>query len=141
MRPSSLLQILKQIEDLRLHRDVERRDRLIADEEIGAERQGAGDADALALAARKAVRVARQEARIEADRLHQGFHDLSCAGTACRDLVDLERLAEDVLHRHARDSSELNGSWNTIWMRAPEALQLVAFDLEQIDLAFARNRR
>jgi len=40
----------KQVEDLRLDRDVERRDSFIADDELGIERQGAGDADALPLA-------------------------------------------------------------------------------------------
>ena len=43
------LQIAEQVDDLRLHRDVERRNRLVADDEPGIERQCAGDADALAL--------------------------------------------------------------------------------------------
>jgi hypothetical protein len=43
------LQILRQVDDLSLDRDVERRDRLIADDELGLRSQGAADADALAL--------------------------------------------------------------------------------------------
>ena len=44
------LQVLEQVQDLRLDRDVERRDRLVADDEVGVDRERAGDPDALALA-------------------------------------------------------------------------------------------
>ena len=50
-QPALGLEILEQVEDLGLDRDVERRDRLVADDQVGIEREGAGDADALALAA------------------------------------------------------------------------------------------
>ena len=50
------LQALQQVDDLRLHRDVERRDRLVADDQRGLDRERAGDRDALALAARELVR-------------------------------------------------------------------------------------
>ncbi len=53
-----VLQVLEQVEDLRLDRDVERRDRLVADDQLRLERERAGDADPLALAARELVRVA-----------------------------------------------------------------------------------
>ena len=66
-----LLQVLEQVQDLRLHRDVERRHRLVADEQFRTECQGSRDADALALAAGKAVRIAIEKARVEADCLHQ----------------------------------------------------------------------
>ncbi len=39
----------QQVDDLRLDRDVERRDRLVADDDIGLHRQCAGNGDALAL--------------------------------------------------------------------------------------------
>ena len=51
-----VLQVHQQVDDLRLDRDVERRDRLIADDQLRVERQRPGDADALALAARELVR-------------------------------------------------------------------------------------
>ena len=53
-----LLQVAQQVDDLRLHRHVERRHRLVADDQARVERQGAGDADALALPAGEFVRVA-----------------------------------------------------------------------------------
>ncbi len=46
-----LLQVLQQVDDLRLDRDVERRDRLVADDQFGLRRECPGDADALALTA------------------------------------------------------------------------------------------
>ena len=53
----ALLQILQQVDDLRLDRDVERRHRLVADDQVGIDGEGAGDADALALPARELVRI------------------------------------------------------------------------------------
>jgi hypothetical protein len=48
---------LQQVEDLRLRGDVERGGRLIGDQEPRVQRDGHGDADPLALAAGKLVRV------------------------------------------------------------------------------------
>ena len=48
--PQLLLEIVEQVEDLALDRDVERRDRLVAHDEVRVEREHPGDADALALA-------------------------------------------------------------------------------------------
>jgi hypothetical protein len=58
----------QQIDDLRLDRDVERGDRLVADDDIGLHGERAGDRDALALATRELVRVAAGEGGIEPDR-------------------------------------------------------------------------
>jgi hypothetical protein len=55
------LQFHHQVQHLRLHRHVERRDRLVGDDQLGVERERAGDGDALALAARQLVRVARMK--------------------------------------------------------------------------------
>src|SRR5439155_4361570 len=52
------LQVLEQVEDLRLHRDVERGDGLVAHDQLRVDGERAGDADALALAARELVREA-----------------------------------------------------------------------------------
>ena len=61
------LEILQQVEDLRLHRDVERRDRLVADDQLRLERERARDADPLALAAGELVRVAVVVLRAQPD--------------------------------------------------------------------------
>ena len=49
--PELLLQLQKEVQDLRLDRDVERRDRLVEHDDFGSEHQRARDRDALALAA------------------------------------------------------------------------------------------
>ena len=63
----SLLELFQKIDNLRLNRDVERRDRLVADDEFRVHREGARDADALALAAGKLVRIAIRMIGLKAD--------------------------------------------------------------------------
>ena len=53
-----LLEILHQIHDLRLNRDVEGADRLVGDHDLRVGGERARDADALALSAGKLVRIA-----------------------------------------------------------------------------------
>ena len=53
-----LLQVLQQVDDLRLDRDVERGDRLVEHQEARGHGQRARDSDPLALAAGELVRVA-----------------------------------------------------------------------------------
>ena len=55
---AALCEVVEQIQDLGLDRDIQRGDRLIADDEVGRERERAGDADALALAAGEFVGIA-----------------------------------------------------------------------------------
>jgi serine kinase of HPr protein (carbohydrate metabolism regulator) len=57
-KAEAALQVLQQVDDLRLDRDVEGGDRLVAHDQVGIDRQRAGDADALALAAGELVRIA-----------------------------------------------------------------------------------
>ena len=66
-----LLQVFEQVDHLRLDRHVERRHRLVADDQLGAHRQRAGDADALALAAGEFVRVAAHVVGVQADGFEQ----------------------------------------------------------------------
>ena len=61
------LQVAHQVEHLRLDRDVERRDRLVRDDQLGARDQRPRDGDALALAAGEFVRIFSRRARVEAD--------------------------------------------------------------------------
>ena len=66
-----LLQVLEQVQDLGLDRDVEGGDGLVADDELRPKGDRAGDPDALALAAGELIRVAVVVLRVEADALHQ----------------------------------------------------------------------
>ena len=54
--PSRSLQLAEQVEDLRLDGDVERRGRLVGDQELGIAGERHGDHDALAHAAGELVR-------------------------------------------------------------------------------------
>ena len=65
------LQVDQQIDHLRLDRDVERRDRLIADDQARAERERTRDAYALALAAGELVRIVLHLVRPQADLAEQ----------------------------------------------------------------------
>lgn len=50
-------QLVQQCDNLRLNRNIERRDRLVADDELRFQRQCAGNGDPLPLAAGELVRI------------------------------------------------------------------------------------
>ncbi len=70
-QPELRLEVLEQVEDLRLHRDVERRDGLVGDDQLRVDGERAGDADPLALAARELVREPVVVLGVEPDHLEQ----------------------------------------------------------------------
>src|SRR5262249_39051292 len=86
--------------DLRLDRDIERRDALIGHDDLRVEREGPRDADALALAAGEFVRIACHHLRIEADLLEQG-HDLVPHLSTPPDAVLEQRLGYGAANLHA----------------------------------------
>ena len=69
------LQAVEQVEDLGLDGHVECRDGLVAHDDLGAQGQGAGDVDALALAARELVGEAVDMLDVKADLLHEREHE------------------------------------------------------------------
>ncbi len=77
-QPELLLQLVQEVHDLRLDRDVERRDRLVEHHHPRVQRERTSDADALALAARELVREAVRVLGREAD----GAQELLDAATA-----------------------------------------------------------
>src|SRR5438552_17057048 len=97
----AILELLEKVDDLRLDRDVERRDRFVADDELGLDRERAGDPDALALAARELVRIAVGEVRIQTHDAKQLLDALGLLFPA-REGMDLERFADDVAAGHPR---------------------------------------
>ena len=129
--PELGLQVLQQVQDLRLDRDVERGYGLVAEHEIGLERERAGDADALALPARKAVRIPVEEARVQPDQAHQLLrHFGPVVGVA--DLVDDQRLAQDVEHRHPR-AQRSERILEDVLHAAPEAHQGLGAGAHDVD--------
>ncbi|MPL80475.1 hypothetical protein SDC9_26375 [bioreactor metagenome] len=95
------LQCGKQVEHPRLHRDIQRRDALVGDDELRLQRKGAGDADPLALATRELVRIAVELIAVEADPLEQRG-DAGASGLGRADAVDEKRLAHQIAHPHPR---------------------------------------
>ena len=93
-----LLKVQEEIQDLRLHGDIERRHRLIGDDETGLQGQRPRHGNPLALPAAELVRIAAQRIPGQADRLHQFrgffFHTLRLA-------VNYERLSQDFADSHA----------------------------------------
>ena len=100
-QPHLALQVHHQIEHLRLDRDVERRHRLVADDQLRLQRQRARDADALALAAGKLMRIVVHLRLAQADAVEQ-FGDALLHVLAARGVVHAHRLGHDVAGRHAR---------------------------------------
>ena len=68
-----MLDVLDQGQDLRLGGDVQRRGRLVGDQDVRLQRQGHGDHDTLALSARQLVRIGIGNAGMirQADRSQQ----------------------------------------------------------------------
>ena len=100
--PQLVLEVLHQVHHLRLHRHVERRDRLVADDDLGVQGQAAGDADALALTTGELVRVAVDVLRVEAHQVDELLDARRPLAAGEHVGVDAERLGDDVAHRHAR---------------------------------------
>ena len=102
-RPNSRLQRQDQVDDLRLDRDVERADRLVADHQLRPQDHRAGDADALVLAAGEFVRIAVDPGRIEPDLLHDRAHALRALSSRDRSRLERpQRLGDGLADRHAR---------------------------------------
>ena len=86
-----VLEVHHQVDDLRLDRDVQRRNCLIGDHQLGSQRQRAGNADALTLPPGELVGVLPHVVGRHADSAQQVGHDV--AGLALGHCpVNLERL-------------------------------------------------
>ena len=95
------LELLHEVDDLRLDGDVERRDRLVADEELRVQRERSCYADALSLASGELMRVATDRVGRQADEGEQ-LTDAGARLRATGDRVDTKRLAHDPADRVAR---------------------------------------
>ena len=128
-------QFLQQRQDLRLHRHIQRRDRLVGDQQFRLHRQRPGDADALALAAAEFVREALRGRRVE---LHQR-QQLARAGAARRARGVPCAIGPSAMMSptRRRGLSEANGSWNTIWMRLRNGFQAARSSRGQVGVVEA----
>ncbi len=110
------LEGLEQVDDLGLDRDVERRDRLVADDEVRVERERAREPDALALAARELVRVARRRIRGKPDDLEQLTH-APRRSSFFPEMPWTRSGSPTMRPTLCRGFSDAYGSWKTICIR------------------------
>ena len=100
-QPELALELLEQVQDLRLDRHVERGDRLVADDQVGFEDERPGDPDPLALAAGELVRIAARVVRREPDEVHHPA-DLLPSFVRAAEAMDPQALADAVADRRPR---------------------------------------
>jgi len=91
------LDLQEQVQHAGLGREVERADRLVTDDELRFQRQGARDGDALALPTRELARQATHGVPRQVHPVEQLLHTLT--GRTTEDALDTERLGEDAPHR------------------------------------------
>ena len=96
-----VLQLLEQIHDLRLNRDVQCRHGLVADEELRIQGQGPCEPDSLALPTRELVGIAVGGIARKPDHAEQLLHALSDPASL-RDIVGAQRLPHDAPDRMPR---------------------------------------
>ena len=100
-RAGLLLDILHQVDYLCLNGHIQRRDALIRDDELGVHDEGAGNAHALTLTAGELVGVALGVLRGKADLGKDLFHLFAALCLRFAQMVDIQTLADDVLHLFA----------------------------------------
>ncbi len=128
--PNSFCSSLEQVDDLRLDRDVERRHGLVEHDQLGIERERAGDADALPLTAGELVREPVRVLGAEADRPQQLLHAQPALAALSRPWI---RSGSATISRTViRGLSDAYGSWKTIWMSRRDGPHLPALELRDV---------
>ena len=139
-----VLQVAHQIEDLRLHRNIERRGRLVADDELGFGGQRARDRDPLPLAAGKFMRIFPAVVGVQADQAQQ-FADARLDVALALDQVEgADRLGDDGIDPEARVEARIGILEDHLDAAAqlPARLRLPGVaHRDAVDDDFARGRR
>ena len=115
----SILEVDEQVDDLRLDRHVQRRDRLVGEDHVGLDGQRPGEADALALATGELVGVAVGRVRRESDEPSSSSTRAPIAAVveppeARRANTSGSAISRRTLRRGLRLAY---GSWKTSWTR------------------------
>jgi hypothetical protein len=95
------LQVMQQVDHLRLHGDIQGTDRLIADDEPRLDREGPRDADPLALAPAKLMGKSAALTRIESYIDQQSANPFAPRRSAAGEPVNIECFADDLLDGQA----------------------------------------
>ena len=126
-----VLQVLQQVDHLGPDRHVQGRHRLVGHDQLGLEGQGPGDADALALPAAEGVGVAVDEVAGQAAPLQQLPGPVVAVGQAVDQAVDVQRLADQLGHRHAGVEAGVGVLEHQLHV-PPQPAQLLAADLGDV---------
>ena len=128
-----LLQLVEQVEHLRLHGQVQRRHGFVADDHVGVERERPRDADALPLPAGELLRVLVCGLGAEPDQVEQPPHPhVAVAFGLVKRLVRAPRLGDDVAGRHPRVQRGV-GILEHHLHPPPELEQVLAAQAERVD--------
>ena len=125
-----LLQPLEQVDYLRLDGHVQRGNGLVADYEVRVERQRAGDADALPLAAGELVRIAVLVVFLQPAGAHDAA-DVVVKLLLGHDVVLADRLAYYLAHGYARAEAGVRVLEDYLYARS-EPAQLLTAHLEDV---------
>ncbi len=126
--PSSRLQLAQQLEDLRLDGDVERRRRLVGDQQLGLAGERHGDHHPLAHAARELVRVV-VAAPLAASGMPTELEQLDAPrAPACARRSERCSRSGSAIWRPTGSTgfSDVIGSWKIIAIRAPRTCRIAA---------------
>ena len=126
--PDLFLQILKEIDDLRLDRDVEGGDRLVGDDKDGVEGDRPRNVDALPLPTGKLVRLPPCETRVKARDAEEVGHAVL---EVFRLIVDDERLGYELADAHTRVQRRIGILENDLHV-APDPLELLALQATKL---------
>ena len=128
-----VLKIGEEVDRLRLDRHIERRDGLVADDQVGAEGERPGDVDSLALTAGEFVGVAGAVSSTEADPVEKLQHPVVDL-LRCHLRVDPHRLADDAADGMAGIQRRIGVLEDHLHPRS-EFAQLLFAEVREFDVA------
>ena len=112
-----LLKFFKQVDDLRLDRNVERRYGLVADNKLGINRKGSCDTDSLTLTARELVRIALKVVIAQTALVHKAKNVVLYLVLG-HDAVHLNRLGEYITNGASRRKRRVGVLEDDLHLRA-----------------------
>ena len=101
-QPHSLAQVEHQVQHLRLHIHIQRRDRFIRHDQRRLQRQRAGDRDALPLPAGKLMREAFTPGLVQPNHVEQPTNALAGLRRILHAAMHEQRLGKNIADPHAR---------------------------------------
>src|SRR6266849_7486280 len=125
-----VLKVAQQVQDLRTDRHIQRRYRLVADDQLRFDRQRPRNGDALALPAGKFVGIAAREARLQSDQPQQ-FLDALATARGWYKIMQRQRFGQDLADRHARIKRRIGVLKDDLGIAA-EGAHLVRIQCEQV---------